>query len=277
MGGEAAQAVSDETLRLVALKTIFTGMQISVEPGKRIDDAWPKKPKPDEIFFPDALASENVYRIVGKARNEVERCASEDLMARTFSNARRLRFRLFQWPNAYDGGLLAVLQYDFVGASPAGSCWSIGLLVHLVKNADNWRVRDQYLLDTQHHSSLRRVDLLDLTGQGADELVVASDVGGAGNAGSILSVFSLSSGSFEESLDTETRFEYIERDHYTQALDVNRTRQRGGKEPCFLKTALYEEGEWFHPPLVTHPCYLSREGEVFEGVAERNKMLVPLH
>jgi hypothetical protein len=123
---------------------------------------------------------------------------------------------------------------------------------------------------------LQRVELLDLTGEGADELVIESNFGGAGTAGSSLQVFALKTGSFEELLDEPSRFEYGERDHFTQVLDADRTRQRGGKEFCFLKTALNEEGELFHPHLVTHPCYESREGEVFEGVAERNKMLAPL-
>jgi hypothetical protein len=148
MSGEAEQSVSDETLRVVALKAIFIGMQVSVEPGKKIDDSWPKKPQAGEIFFPDALANENVYRVVGKARNEAEQCASENLLTQEFSNTRQVRFRLFRWPNQNDAGLLAVLQYNFLGARPAGVCWSVGLLVHLVKNADNWRVRDQYLLNT---------------------------------------------------------------------------------------------------------------------------------
>jgi hypothetical protein len=276
MGGEAGQAVADEALRLAALRAIFPGMQVFVEPGKRIDKSWPVKPKPGEIFFPDALANETVYSVAGKARNEAEQCASENLVTQKFSNTRQVRFRLFRWPNENGGGLLAIFQYGFVGASPAGSCWSIGLLVHLVKNADNWRVRNQYLLNTQHHSSLQRVEPLDLTGEGVDELVVESDFGGAGTGGSYLQVFALKNGSFEELLDEPSRLEYMGRDHFTQTLDVNRTRQRGGKEFCFLKTALIEEGEWFHPPLVTHPCYESREGQVFEGVAERNKMLAPV-
>jgi hypothetical protein len=277
MGGDAGQAVADAALRLAALQAVFPGMQVSVEPGKNIDKHWPVKQKPGEMFFPDGLAKETVYRVIGEARNEAERCASENLVTQKLSSTRQVRFRLFRWPNENDGGLLAVVQYDFLGASPAGSCWSIGLLLHLVKNAENWVARDQYLLDTQHHSSLQRVELLDLTGRGAAELVVESDVGGAGNVGSTLRVFSLKSGSFEELLDTETRFEYMDRDHFTQVLDVNRTRKRQGKEFCFLKTTLFAEGESFKPPLVTHPCYESREGEVFDGVAERNRMLEPLH
>ena len=191
MGGDTGRPVSDEALRLVALRAIFTDMQVSVDPGRRIDDSGPKKPKPGEMYVPDAFANESVYRVIGAARNEVESCASENLGTEKFSNTRRVRFRLFRWPNEDDAGLVAVLQCDVLGASPAGSCWSVGLLVHLVKNAENWEARDEYLLDTQHHSSLQRVELLDLTGEGADELAVESNSGGAGTSGTSFHVFAL--------------------------------------------------------------------------------------
>src|ERR1700683_5500700 len=98
-------------------------------------------------------------------------------------------------------GLLAVLQYDFQGASPALSCPSIGILVHLIKNA-TWIVKDKYPLETVHHHSLQGVRLLDLTGQSTDVLVVESDAGGAGLAQTILQLFDLSRGGFEELLST---------------------------------------------------------------------------
>ena len=52
MGNEIGQPVSDESLRLVALGTIFPGMQVSLDRSKRIDDSWPEKPKAGELFFP---------------------------------------------------------------------------------------------------------------------------------------------------------------------------------------------------------------------------------
>jgi hypothetical protein len=235
MAGDTGQPVSDEALRLVALRAIFTGMQVSIEPGKRIDDSGPKKPKPGEMFVPDAFANENVYRVVGAAKNEAEKWASEDIATQKLSNTRQVRFRLFHWPKEGDAGLLAVLQYDFLGASPAMSCPSIGLLVHLARNAANWDVREQYLLDTTHHFSLQRAELLDLTGEGADELVVESDSGGAGTFLTTLHVFALGGGRFEEELDTLSRLQYMERDNYTQVLDVNRTRQHRGVEFCFFE------------------------------------------
>ena len=42
--------IADENLRMNALHAIFPGMQISLVPGKRIDDSWPKKLEPDNLF-----------------------------------------------------------------------------------------------------------------------------------------------------------------------------------------------------------------------------------
>jgi hypothetical protein len=125
-GGAATQPVADEALHVTALRAIFPRAQVSIEPGRKLNLGGPNKPKPGELTFPDALADEDVYRVSGKPTNELERTASDDL-----SNTREVRVRLFRWPNESGAGLLAVLQYDFPGVTPAGCCWSIGLLVHL--------------------------------------------------------------------------------------------------------------------------------------------------
>src|ERR1035438_6149894 len=43
----------------------------------------------------------------------------------------------------------------------------------------NWTPRHEYLLDTTHHFSLRRIEVLDLTGDGVDQHVIESEFGGA--------------------------------------------------------------------------------------------------
>lgn len=200
MGNDTGQPVSDEGLRLAALRAIFPGMLVSLDRSKRIDDSWPEKPNAGELYFPDALAGESVYAVTGHAMNEAESEASKDIITGKVSNTRQLRFQLFRWPKENDTGLLAVLQYDFPGASPAMSCPSVGLLVHLKKNTADWAVEERYLLETVHHHSLQGIRLLDLTGEGADELVIESNSGGAGTAGSDLLVFDLSKGRLDEVL-----------------------------------------------------------------------------
>jgi hypothetical protein len=273
MGHDVAQPVSDESARLVALRTIFPGMQVSLDRSKRIDDSWPEKPKAGELFFPDALAGESVYTVAGGAINEAELESSENIITGKFSDARQVRFRLFRWPKENDTGMLAILQYDFPSASPTMSCPSIGLLVHLVRYAAKWAVKDQYLLETVHHTSLQGIRLLDLTGNGTDDdLVIESNSGGAGTADTSLQVFDLSHGNLDEILDTESRMQYMTDDWYSQTLDVNRTRESHGQRFCFLKTTLFEEGKAFRPPRVTRPCY-QRGDRVDSGkVRARNKM-----
>jgi hypothetical protein len=248
-----------------------------INPGKKMNRAWPEKPKLGELFFPDAFADEKVYSVIGGATNEAEMEASQDVVTQRYSNTRQVKIRLFRWPGEHGAGLLAVLQYDFPGANPAMSVLSIGRLVHLVKGAEKWEVRNRYLLETAHHSSLQRCELLDLTGNGSDDLIVESDWGGAGTAGSSLQVFDLSHGSFEEVLNTPSRLEYMDQDRFTQVLNIGHTRQANGREVCVSKTTMFEEGKPFQPPLATYPCYNRGDGVKPEDVKARTELLAPLH
>ena len=269
ISSDTNQAVSDEAPRLAALRTVFPRMQVSIDQGKRIDNSGPG--------WPDALAREAVYRVVGKATNEAERFASEDLPTDRFSETRQVRFQLFRWPTEDDAGFLVALQYDFLDVKPALGCPSIGLLVHVVKNAAGWTVHDKYLLETGHHSSLQRVELSDLTGHDANELVIESNFGGAGTAGSTLQVFDLSHGRFDEVFSTDSRLQAFDEDWYTQVLDLRRTRENHSQRLCSLKTTLFENGKAFKPPRVSHPCFnrgLSIDDAQY--AADRNRMLAPL-
>jgi hypothetical protein len=127
-----------------------------------------------------------------------------------------------------------------------------------------------------HHSSLQAIRMLDLTGDGVDELVVESDFGGAGTAGTNLIVFDLTQNKFEEIFSTTSRISFETDDMYKQMLDVPRTLQQRGERFCFTKTTMVEATEVFRPPRITKPCYRSDEGQLHEGVEERNKMLTPL-
>jgi len=64
----------------------------------------------------------------------------------------------------------------------------------LKRTGEHWAVCDQYLLETAHHESLQRAELLDVVGDGVADLVVESSYGSAGMVGSILQVFDLRRG-----------------------------------------------------------------------------------
>jgi len=172
-------------------------------------------------------------------------------------------------------GLLAIVQYSFLGVNPATSCPSIGLLAHLVRNAEKWDARDEYLLETTHHDSLQRIDVLDFAGDGAHELLIESKYGGAGMAASSLQVFDLRRGRFEELLNVDSRLQYWGESSYTQALDMERTRQSHGQQFCFTKSTTFEQGDEAQTPRVTNPCYGIGEGVDFTAAADRNKRLAP--
>jgi hypothetical protein len=265
--------IAEENLRMSALRAIFPGMQISLIPGKGVNDSRPKKPGPNELDSPDALTKENVYRVIGKTSNEAEKEASDSVITGKPSNMRLVRFQLFHWPGRT--GLLAVLQYKFEDGVPSMACPSIGLLVQLANVAGTWTIRDQYLLETMHHFSLQAIRMLDLNGDGVDELVIESDFGGAETWGTNILVFDLMHGKFEEIFSATSRISYSTDDLYKQALDVPRTVQQRGARYCFTKTTMIEATETFRPPRITKPCYRSDEGKAQEEAEERNKMLIP--
>jgi hypothetical protein len=63
----------------------------------------------------------------------------------------------------------------FIGASPAGACRSIGLVVHLSRRGQAIEVLERHLMEPMHHSMFAGVRLLDLNGDGVEELVVEPD------------------------------------------------------------------------------------------------------
>ncbi len=275
-----SQPIADEDLRLLALQAIFPEAQIVIEQGMRINLAWPEKPKPGELYFPDIFGDETVYSVVGRPANEAENDAAVDVANGRISRTRAVRLRLFPWPDEENTGMLAVVQYNFLGVVHSMVGLSIGELVHLTRSAGKWKAGDRYLLEMQHHQAFQRCELLDLTGHGADGLVIESDSDGAGENASSLQIFDLSHGGFQELVDTASRVDdfgdVAGKDKYIQVLDPGRTRQAQGQQFCVTKTTMFENGKPFNPPRVTHPCYKRGDGIDTKDAAFRKNMLAPL-
>jgi hypothetical protein len=265
--------VADESLRMAALRAIFPGMQISLLEGKRIDDSWPEQPRPAELDSPDALAKENVYRAIGQPTNEAEKQASAPTLSGNPSSTRLIRFQIFHWPDST--GLLAVLQYKFEDATPAMACPSIGLLVQLANVKGTWEVRDRYLLETMHHFSLKTIRMLNLSGEGADQLAIESDFGGAETWGTNMLIFNLGA-RLERAFETTSQISYQTNDLFIQVLDVPETIKRHAQEFCFTKTITFEDGVLYKPARVSKVCYKPGDELDSKESEERNKMLAPL-
>jgi len=97
------------------------------------------------IDFPDALAGEKQYSIVGEPANATEMCAAETLLDGSVSRVRELQFKVFVLPLTHD--TVAVLQYRFAGANPGGNCWSVARLVRLSQQQNGWRVSQDRILE----------------------------------------------------------------------------------------------------------------------------------
>src|SRR5258708_25469365 len=131
-------------LRQDVLQAIFPSMEIVATTRHR----------PDSLRYPDAFAHEVIYQVNGPAINEIERCASGRL-----SRSREVQLQVFPWPRTR-ADLVAVVQYRFIGVSPAGSCRSIGLVIHLSQRRQAIEVLERHLVEPMHHSMFAGVRLL---------------------------------------------------------------------------------------------------------------------
>jgi hypothetical protein len=255
----ASEPIADDATQSEILKAIFPKMTVQVVAGRSVNESWRPSDRRKDLYFPDALVPETVYRVSGPPTGETEHCAAENMVTGTFSRIRELRMRLYPWPGAADGNseLLAILQYKFLNASPAGSCWSIARLLHLSRREGAWHMTLDFLLDTTHHNAINGIELADLDGDRVEEFVVESDSGGGGILGSDLVVFSVKDGGFLQWLNVPSRLhEWIDLEsQYTQVLDVPRTVAEGARRFCFTKTVFAAESRWLPHPRTTHPCY----------------------
>lgn len=270
------KAISDPGLQLAALRGIFPGTQISAATPARTDESKLEKPDLDGLYFPDALSMDTTYSVTGNPANEIEDCAAGDVVTNSVSQIRRVRMKLFRWPQFAASHLLAVIQYDFADANPPMACPSIGMLIELTRNGSEWRVLNRYLLDTVHHSGIQRIEVADLTGGGADELIIESDFGGAGIAASGLQIFDLRKGRFDEILNTVSCLRSDDEGGYIQVLDMQRTRQRQGRRFCVNKT-MRAEGGRPAVPLKTITAWFNRgSGVDRKWIRQREAELEPL-
>jgi hypothetical protein len=257
---QAVEPITDQRLRLEILSAIFPGTSVSVLPLRSIDQTWTTQTRA-EMYFPDAFASEKVYRVVGPPQDDDERCAAQDLAASSLTSAREVRFRIYSWPASSRGDLVAVVQYRFSDAKPAVACPSIARLLRLSPSRGHWQILERKTLDTAQHQQLESVWWCNLTGSGYEELLIESDSGEGTSVrfGSDLYIFDLTTGRFKELLRVPSRIEIMSTaGAWTQTLDVARTRLQHGERFCFTKTVLAADHEWFPEPRPAPVCYPSR-------------------
>lgn len=262
--GEAADLGTE------ALQAIFPGMDVVATTRHRDDsgkDRW--------IASPDALAAEAIYQVNGPPANAIERCASENLGSAHFSQSREVRLLLLPWPRTR-ADYAGVLQYSFIGSNPAGSCWSIGAVIHLARRGPQWEVVERRLVEPHRHNKFEGVQMVDVTGDGVEDLVVEPSFGGPGASGSSLLIFDLSGRRLRPILQTQSRLEFGKDDAYSQKLDPPGSVESGGKSVCFELTVYVKGGRVYSKPRVTHECYPSGTGVDEKQARVINQGLRPL-
>jgi hypothetical protein len=254
----ATPPITEENLRMEALVAVFPGAMITVAVDRTLDLTRRSSDSHRTLSFPDAFAKEKIYRVTSAPANEIERCVA----AGKPLGQREVRFRLYPAPHGGVNDLIAILQYAFTGPEPDGSCASIGLIAHLIREGGKLQVAERFLLDPQKHESLQNVQLADLTGDGSQELIVESDFGEPQSNGSTILIFDLSQGRLDQVLEHASRMvsTVLGEEVYKQDLDVSRTLRMKGEQFCFTRTVYGEEAKWFPSPKVTRPCYARGRG-----------------
>jgi hypothetical protein len=249
-----SEPIAGEPLRLKVLAAIFPEMEIE-RVDRRINSAWRLDTNPP-LAFPDAFAFLPAYRVTGAAQGDRERCTAQDLVKRTSSSDREVRFRLYPWPGAWRGELLAIVQYRFIGAVPPADCPSLAELFRMKPQGQDWKIDDRFPLAADRHNHLEGVQFVHLTGEPEEELAIESDSGDASEFRSDLHILLLAHGRFQELLNVPSRL-HIKGpgDQWTQTLDQARTAEKRGTEFCFEKTVWAAAHRRFLVPTVTHPCY----------------------
>jgi hypothetical protein len=250
----ASDPITGEPVRLKVLSAIFPEMEIE-RVDRRINSAWRLDTTP-QLAFPDALAFAQAYRVTGAPQDDRERCAAQDLVKRTSSRDRELRFRLYPWPGAWRGELLAIVQYRFMGAVPPSDCPSLAELFRMRPEGQEWKIADRFPLAAGRHNHIEGVQFVHLTGEPEEELAIESDSGDGVEFRSDLHILMLAHGRFQELLNVPSRLHVKGLgDQWTQTLDQARTAEKRGQEFCFEKTVWAAAHRRFLAPEVTHPCY----------------------
>lgn len=251
-----AQQITGDDAAAEILGAAFPGMTVR-KVDRTINDSWRMG---RNLFFPDALAREPVYIVDGQPEGAHERCAASSALSTPNeekpARRRELRMRACPWPGKKDD-VLAIVQYRFLDARPPGSCESIGRLFHLDRRGGMLRNKDSFVFDTTHHRALNGIRLVDLDGDGIEELLVETNAGGGGGHASHLVVLSLIQATFTQWLNVPSRLDewHGKEEEYVQTIDVARTVSTGGRRFCFTKTAFTLSGDRLPRPRISHPCY----------------------
>lgn len=245
-----ATLITDESVRLRVLEAIFPKMHITATPTRSID-ASSQFAGNRAVWFDDAFKHEAVYRVTGPPQSEIDRCVASDLLSEKYSHVREIRAQVFTWP-AKPGHYLVAAQYEYVGANPPRSCDSIARLYHVGLRG----VVHEETFDTTHHSMINNVQLVDLSGDGVEELIFEAEHGGGGFRASVLTVYDLRRGGFTKRFTAYSiALAWHEPFEYTQTLDIARTRATGAAKFCFTKTTYREGVSRLANPRITSPCY----------------------
>jgi len=161
-----------------------------------------------------------------------------------------------------------VAQYEFTGVQAAGACWSIGIAARVTEEAGrDLPVQSEYLFRTQRHQSIGSIRMIDLAGNGHARLVVDSDWGGPGVAGSSFYIFDLREGNLRPVIIGQSA---VSGDPgiATAEIDIARTRPQPGPFVLLPTEDIFDPGNPSPKPKISRPCLPEGSGVSDESASK---------
>jgi hypothetical protein len=244
-----AQLVTDESLKIEILRAAFPQAKVVESQQEPLD--WTPFPWPDNDLT-DALAGEKEYEASGPP-DKFEQGWTTDMgdISDAKHEMRRVRLRAYRLSGTQD--YVALAHYQFTGIQTHVPCceWFARLFV-LSRKGGGWTVHHTDASLIYRAKTIRSFRLLDLYGDGQDEVVVEAEKSeGTYKSRITMSIFRIANGQPVKiaGVDTLTTNNAVHT-QFSRELDLEKTRHIAGRA-LYFKTIVYgSDDEQYAVPRV---------------------------
>jgi len=245
------EEVTDERLRMEILRVAFPEATVSPMDTSSpwFDKRW------HSIGVEDGLLGEKEYQVTAPLDDEEEGWA-QDVVNGKKSDTRLLRLKVSRVRSPGDHRYIAFTQYRFPAITPPMCCIYFGRVYLVTKTSAGWKSIHTGESLIYRGKAVGAVGLVDLTGDGIEEVLFEGEYTGVAPRGSVrgmnMKVFDISGHTFRTLLEAQTARLEADGNDYRRILDLIRTRQAHAREFFFVKTTYGRKGRRLPKPAVEH-------------------------
>jgi hypothetical protein len=189
----------------------------------------------------DALAGESEYEVTGPP-DKFEEASADVFLAGAPSKTRRVRFRAYEIETESSGfpTYVALAHYTFPGNELPSICceWFTRLFV-LSRQPTRWTADHTDWSLTERAKAVTSFRLVDLDGDGREDVVVEAEQTAASHRGLSMTIFGVAGSRLTKLAEVETRssndWSHVQ---FSRELDLVKTRAAAGKT-IFFRSAVY--------------------------------------